>query len=90
MKVLAALKQVADKTAVNKFDLTFEIPHLSICGITGYSKKIYKTVYIEVLDEYVCIRNKRNMLIGPMQLKLRILREMDDALIVVSTERKFN
>ncbi|GJQ80833.1 hypothetical protein Trydic_g9419 [Trypoxylus dichotomus] len=69
--------------AVNKFEISYEIPHLPICGITGYSKKVYKTVFVEVLDDYVCVKNYNNMPSGPMQLKLRILREMDNALITI-------
>lgn len=70
--------------AVNKFEVSYEVPYLEICGIVGYTKKVYKTVNIEVLDDYVSLKNRNNVPNGPMQLKLRILRELDNALITVS------
>ncbi|KAI4466960.1 fast leu-rich domain-containing [Holotrichia oblita] len=86
-KVLNALRQLTrdePEMPVNKFEVSYEVPYLEICGIVGYTKKVYKTVYIEVLDDYVSLKNRNNVPSGPMQLKLRILREMDNALITVS------
>lgn len=84
-KIMNNLKKIAEKHDLNKFELNCQIPGLNIIGITGYKKNIYKVVNIEVLDEYTTMKNVENMPTGLMQLKLRLLERLDEALIVVSS-----
>ncbi|CAG9861814.1 unnamed protein product [Phyllotreta striolata] len=92
LKKRPALKKVMDNLAViskrhdlNKFQMNCQIPGLNIIGITGYKKKIYKTAYLEILDEYTTLKNTDNSPTGPMQLKLRLLERMDEAVILIDS-----
>lgn len=85
IRVLENLKAIQSKNDINKFEINFQIPYLSIAGITGYKKNIYKAVYLEVLDDYVCVKNCDCRPSGLMKLKLRILQGFEEALIVVCT-----
>lgn len=82
-RVLENLKGVGDKFDISKFQVTAEVPFLNVIGITGYRKNVYKAVYIEVIDNYVSAKNKTDHLSGNMQLKLRILNGLEEALLVV-------
>lgn len=82
-RVLDNLKAVLHKTELNKFEANYQVPHLNILGITGYKKNIYKAVHIEVLDDYVCVKNEECRERGLMQLKLRILDGFEEAVILV-------
>nr|XP_022907253.1 uncharacterized protein LOC111418809 [Onthophagus taurus] len=73
-----------------RFEITYEVPHLDICGITGYNKENKKEVYIEVLDETTCVRNRESWPNGPMFLKLRLLKSLPEALIVIDEEMATN
>lgn len=82
-RVFESLKAVQSKNDIHKFEINFQIPYLNIAGITGYKKNIYKAVYLEVLDDDVCVKNCDYQPSGLMKLKLRILQGFDEALIVV-------
>lgn len=82
-RVFENLKALQSKNELNKFEINFQIPYLNIAGITGYRKNIYKAIYLEVLDDYVCVKNCDYKPSGPMKLKLRILQRFEEALIVV-------
>lgn len=81
------LKQIAVDHDINKFELNCQIPGLNIVGITGFKKNIYKAVHIELLDEYTTMKNVEDMPTGFMQLKLRLLDKLDEALIVVGKHK---
>lgn len=83
-KIRDNLKNVAIENSIDKFDLGCQVPYINIVGITGFQKKIYKAVNIEVLDEYTCLKNTANTPTGLMQLKLRILEKCEEGLVVVS------
>lgn len=83
-KLMNNLKEMGSKLDISKFELNCQIPGLNIIGITGYKKNIYKAVHIEILDEYTTLKNTENKPTGLMQLKLRLLEQQDEALIVVS------
>ncbi|KAJ8968273.1 hypothetical protein NQ317_008903 [Molorchus minor] len=77
-KALSALKNFEKLETINE-----------IAGITGYRKGIYPSIYIEVLDDCTSLKNTDHEPIGLMQLKLRILQEMKERLIVIQ-EKKIN
>ncbi|XP_066143122.1 uncharacterized protein [Euwallacea fornicatus] len=77
------LKSIAVRNGIDKYEVGCQVPFINIIGITGFQKKIYKTVNIEVLDEYTCLKNTENVPSGLMKLKLRILDGCDQGLIVV-------
>lgn len=83
-RVYDSLKVMAKSHSINRFEMGCQIPHLNIVGITGYKRKIYKTVHVEVLDETTSVKNEENLPHGLMDLKLRILDKMEEGLIVVS------
>ncbi|XP_017781425.1 PREDICTED: uncharacterized protein LOC108566167 [Nicrophorus vespilloides] len=85
-RVYGILKELSDSVELNKFEYECQIPHVQIVGITGYKKNIYKSVFIEVFDDYVCVKNKIDYASGLMQLKLRLLDKMDQGLIIISTD----
>lgn len=86
-----------------KFKFSYELPHLNVLGITGYKRDTYKTVFVEVIDDTVQLKNVvvddqlcMNDIVkstngvavnGFMRVKLRLLDKMDEALLVVSKER---
>lgn len=65
-----------------KFRYSHEIPHLNLIGVTGFRKNIYKSIYVEVLDDYVRLKNADGVY-GPMRVKLRVLEGRDEALLLV-------
>ena len=83
-RVHNALKSLTPFVDVDKYELNFQVPHLNVCGITGYKKKIYKHVHVEIFDEYVCLKNTEFALVGLMKLKMRILDGLDEAVVTVS------
>lgn len=82
-KVFENLKSIPTKFEVNKYELDCQVPNLNIIGITGYRKKIYKAVYIEILDDYTCMKNTDSVPSGLMALKLRIMERFDEGIILV-------
>lgn len=87
-RVLDSVKTLARKQNINRFELSTNVPHLNILGIVGFENKIYKSVYIEVLDEFTSLKNVREQTPnGLMQLKLRILDRTEEGVIVVSLFR---
>lgn len=89
-KIMNILKPISKKYDISRFEMNCQVPGLNIIGITGYRKQIYKVVNIEILDEYTVLKNTQNMPTGLMQLKLRLLEKLDEALIVVSSNlRKY-
>ncbi|XP_050294483.1 uncharacterized protein LOC126734789 [Anthonomus grandis grandis] len=82
-KVIQSLKSTFPQNKLDTFQINCQVPYLNIVGITGYQKKIYKTVNIEILDEYTTLKNSDNVPSGLMQLKMRILDKCDEALIVI-------
>lgn len=84
-RILENLKLLSHKDKINRFEVAINIPHLNILGIVGYENKIYKSVYIEVMDEFTSLKNvDETTPNGLMQLKLRILDGMEEGVIVVS------
>lgn len=83
-RVMDNLKVILPKTELNKFEFTSQIPYLDIVGIVGFKKNIYKSVYIEVLDESNCLKNTDFLPSGIMKMKLRILNGFEEGLVVVS------
>lgn len=84
-KIIDNLTTIGLEHDMDKFEVGCQIPGINIIGVTGFQKKIYKSVHIEVLDEYTCLKNSDNVPSGLMQLKLRILEKSDEGLIVVSS-----
>lgn len=82
-KVFDNLKSIPTKFEINNYALGCQVSHLNIVGITGYQRKIYKTVHIEILDDYTCMKNTDGIPSGLMQLKLRIMDQFDEGIIVV-------
>lgn len=82
-RVFDNLKVIPPKFEINKYALGCQVPHLNIVGITGYRKKIYKAVHFEILDNYTCLRNTDATPSGLMQLKLRIMEQFDEGIVVV-------
>lgn len=82
-RVLNVLKSCSSYSDLNRFELTCEIPYLNIVGITGFKKKIYKCLYIEILDKFTTLRNDSNSLNGLMALKMRLLNIMDGRVLKV-------
>ncbi|XP_066263015.1 uncharacterized protein [Euwallacea similis] len=76
------LKSIAVQNGIDKYEVGCQVPFINIIGIAGFQKKIYKTVNIEVLDQYTCLKNTDNVPSGLMKLKLRILDRCDEGLIV--------
>lgn len=101
-RVFDNLKRLTTQTNLNRFEVTCEVPHLNLIGITGYRKKIYKAVYVEILDEYTCVKDINNnnninesmvaeeeessIPNGLMALKLRILDGLSEGVIVVCSQ----
>lgn len=83
-KIIDNLTTIGLEHDIDKFEVGCQIPGINIIGVTGFQKKIYKSVHIEVLDEYTCLKNSDNVPSGLMQLKIRILEKCDEGLIVVS------
>lgn len=83
-KIIDNLPTIGLEHDIDKFEVGCQIPGINIIGVTGFQKKIYKSVHIEVLDEYTCLRNSENVPSGLMQLKMRILEKCHEGLIVVS------
>lgn len=81
-RVFENLKEIGPQVGL-KFDANYQIPYLNVLGITGYKKNIYKAVNIEVLDDYVCVKNEECREGGLLKLKLRILDGMEEGLILV-------
>lgn len=76
---------IAKEFDMDKCNLQCQIPSINIIGITGFQKNIYRSVNIEVLDDYTCLKNTDRVPTGLMALKLRLLDKCDEALIIVST-----
>ncbi|XP_018570999.1 uncharacterized protein LOC108910774 [Anoplophora glabripennis] len=83
LKVFENLKSIPSKFEVNKYTLECQVPNLNIIGITGYRKKIYKAVHIEILDDYTCMKNTDSLPSGLMSLKLRIMEQFDEGIIAI-------
>lgn len=81
-RVHDALQNVSVKLDL-KFRYTHEIPHLNLLGLTGFRKNVYKTVYVEVLDDFVRVKNTEGVF-GLMRVKLRVLEKREEVLLVVS------
>ncbi|KAJ8925933.1 hypothetical protein NQ315_009785 [Exocentrus adspersus] len=86
LKVYNTLKSIPAKFEINKYTLACQAPHINIIGITGYRKKIYKAVHIELLDSYTCLKNTCGVPSGLMQLKLRIMEKGEEGIIVISAD----
>ncbi|KAL1513784.1 hypothetical protein ABEB36_003148 [Hypothenemus hampei] len=82
-KIVGNLKSIAIKNDIDKYKVDCQVPFINIIGITGYQKKIYKTVNIEVLDDYTCLKNTDRVPTGLMQLKLRLLDRTNEGLVVI-------
>ncbi|RZC42600.1 uncharacterized protein BDFB_005045, partial [Asbolus verrucosus] len=81
-QLLNTLNILMPKLNLNRFELTQEIPHLNIVGITGYRNKSEKAVYIEVLDDYTRIKNvEEDVPVGLMALKLRLLDRSEEGFL---------
>lgn len=83
-KVTTNLKDISRTHELNKFEVDCQVPGINIIGITGYKKNIYKSIYIEVLDDYTTLKNTKSLPTGLMQLKLRLLEHSNEAVILVS------
>lgn len=83
-RVYDNLKVILPKTELNKFDITSQVPHLDILGITGFKRNIYKAVHVEVLDDVTSLKNSESLPSGIMKMKLRILDGSEEGLVVVS------
>lgn len=84
-EILTTMKN-EENSDVTKFLYTCEVPYLNIVGITGFKTNHHKAVFVEVLDDFVCVKNKEHHPIGPMQMKLRILDRFDEAVIKVEED----
>ncbi|EFA06997.2 hypothetical protein TcasGA2_TC009964 [Tribolium castaneum] len=84
-RLLKNLDKIKKDLNISKFELSYEIPHINIVGITGYRSGGTKAVYIEVLDGYTQIRNVEfDVPVGLMALKLRLLDQFEEGVLVVS------
>lgn len=84
-RIVNNLKPIQAKLGLNRFEISREIPQISYMGITGYKKGVYKAVYVEVLDDYTRIKNvEEDTPVGLMALKLRLLDQTDQGLVVVN------
>ncbi|CAG9766304.1 unnamed protein product [Ceutorhynchus assimilis] len=82
-KILNKLKVISAGNDIDKFEIDCQVPYINIIGIIGFQKKIYKTVNIELLDQYTCLKNTENLPTGLMDLKLRILEKNSEGLVVI-------
>ncbi|KAF2900722.1 hypothetical protein ILUMI_05463 [Ignelater luminosus] len=83
-RVLKNLKALAPISMVQQVETNCQIPYFNILGISGYDDKMNKVVNIEVLDEFVCVKNKDCHPSGLMQLKLRLLEQVQVPLIIIN------
>lgn len=79
-------KDISLKTEIEKFEMSCQIPGIHIIGITGYKNNSKSGIHIEVLDEYTTLKNTEYMPTGLMQLKLRLLEQLDEGLITMDAE----
>ncbi|XP_030766286.1 uncharacterized protein LOC115890246 isoform X2 [Sitophilus oryzae] len=82
-EIMANLKLISLENHIDKYQSQCQVPYINIIGITGYHKKVYKSINIEILDDYTCLKNTDSLPTGLMELKLRILEKCDEALITI-------
>ncbi|CAH1164719.1 unnamed protein product [Phaedon cochleariae] len=85
-RIVKIVQRLSMGHEINRFEMGCQIPGLNILGITGFKKKIYKVVHIEVLDEYTTMKNTEGVPSGLMQLKMRFLDASDEGVIVISQD----
>lgn len=88
-RVLNNLDRIKRDLNISKFELSYEVPHTNIVGITGFRSGGTKAVFIEVLDDYTRIRNvDSDVPVGLMSLKLRLLDHSEEGVLVVNFENQ--
>ncbi|XP_050500123.1 uncharacterized protein LOC126880354 isoform X1 [Diabrotica virgifera virgifera] len=85
-RICSDLQTSIGNSELNKFELSCQVPGVNIIGITGYKNNTHSSVFLEVLDEYTRLKNTESMPTGLMELKLRLLNQLDEAVVLVDTE----
>nr|XP_023022506.1 uncharacterized protein LOC111510793 [Leptinotarsa decemlineata] len=80
-------KHIKFRTAINRYEMSCQIPGLNILGITAYNKSIYKVLHMEVMDEYTRLKNVKEIIpSGLMELKLRLLEKQNEGILLIYSE----
>ncbi|KAH1014753.1 uncharacterized protein LOC109536378 isoform X1 [Dendroctonus ponderosae] len=82
-QIVDSLKRAPLRNNIDRYETACQVPFINIIGVVGLQKRLYKTVNVEVLDGFTCLKNTNNSPTGFMQLKLRLLEKRDEGLIVM-------